>query len=59
MMGSNPTNLMVNPQVATQIQHVQQSDDKSTNLASVSSTTQSPVVNRIQQVCLCLIKKVY
>lgn len=49
MMGQNPTNFMVNPQVAAQIQQVQQQpDDKNTSLASVSSTTQSPVMNRIQ-----------
>lgn len=47
MMGQNPTNLMVNPQMAAQIQQVQQSDDKTT-IQSVSSTTQSPVMNRLQ-----------
>ncbi|GIY22135.1 POU domain, class 6, transcription factor 2 [Caerostris darwini] len=46
MMGGNPTNLMVNPQLAaTQLQQVQQADDKS---SIVTSSGQPAQMNRIQ-----------
>ncbi|KFM71718.1 hypothetical protein X975_12242, partial [Stegodyphus mimosarum] len=49
MMGSSPTNLMVNPQVAAaQLQQVQQQDEKGSNLATVSSSGQPTTINRIQ-----------
>ncbi|CAL1280057.1 unnamed protein product [Larinioides sclopetarius] len=48
MMGGNPTNLMVNPQIAAaQLQQVQQGDDKS-SISTVSSSGQPAQMNRIQ-----------
>ncbi|GFX98918.1 POU domain, class 6, transcription factor 2 [Trichonephila clavipes] len=48
MMGGNPTNLMVNPQIAAaQLQQVQQADDK-TSIATVTSSGQPAQMSRIQ-----------
>ncbi|GBM04486.1 POU domain, class 6, transcription factor 2 [Araneus ventricosus] len=48
MMGGNPTNLMVNPQIAAaQLQQVQQADDKS-SISTVTSSGQPAQMNRIQ-----------